>query len=154
MRVLDATVTRRSRSGDILGPHQRVDVMTALKAMTIWSAWQHFEEKTKGSIEGGKLADFVILDKDPTAIDPETIDTIKVTETIKEGSTVYLAGKKEGAHLQNPNQRGEHAFSNFLRELSSSSGGHEGHDHVASGGHACGCGFVVQLGDIITRGAE
>ncbi len=154
MRVLDATVTRRSRSGDIIGPHQRVDVMTALKAMTIWPAYQHFEEKTKGSIETGKLADFVILDKDPTAIDPETIDTIKVTETIKEGSTVYLAGEKEEAHLQHPNQRGEHAFSNFLRELSSHSGGHPGHDHTASGGHGCGCGFIVQLGDIITRGAE
>jgi predicted amidohydrolase YtcJ len=38
MRVLDATVTRRSRSGDIIGPDQRVDVMTALKAMTIWPA--------------------------------------------------------------------------------------------------------------------
>jgi predicted amidohydrolase YtcJ len=56
MRVLDATVTRRSRSGDILGPHQRVDVMTALKAMTLWPAWQYFEEKNKGSIDPGKLA--------------------------------------------------------------------------------------------------
>jgi predicted amidohydrolase YtcJ len=89
MRVLDATVTRRSRSGDIIGPAQRVDVITALKAMTIWPAWQHFEEKTKGAIETGKLADFVILDKDPTAIDPETLDQIKVVETIKEGTTVF-----------------------------------------------------------------
>ncbi len=89
MRVLDATVTRRSRSGDIIGPDQRVDVMTALKAMTIWPAWQHFEEDTKGSIEVGKLADFVILDKDPTGVDPDTIDQIKVTETIKEGVTIF-----------------------------------------------------------------
>jgi len=89
MRVLDATVTRRSRSGDIIGPAQRIDVITALKAMTIWPAWQHFEEASKGSIETGKLADFVILDKDPTAVDPETIDRIKVTETIKEGVTVF-----------------------------------------------------------------
>ena len=57
MRVLDATVTRRSRSGDIIGPSQRVSVMTALKAMTIWPAYQHFEEKRKGSIEVGKIAD-------------------------------------------------------------------------------------------------
>jgi len=95
MRVLDATVTRRSRSGDIIGPAQRVDVITALKSMTIWSAYQHFEEKTKGSIEVGKLADFVILSDDPTAVDPETIDQIKVTETIKEGRTIFVLTAKK-----------------------------------------------------------
>ena len=89
MRVLDATVTRRSRSGDIIGADHRVDVMTALKAMTIWPAYQHFEEARKGSIEPGKLADLVILSTDPTAVDPETLDQIKVIETIKEGVPVY-----------------------------------------------------------------
>jgi len=89
MRVLDATVTRRSRSGDIIGPAQRVDVMTALKAMTVWPAWQHFEDDTKGSLEVGKLADFVILDKNPLEVDPENLDQIKVVETIKEGVTVF-----------------------------------------------------------------
>jgi predicted amidohydrolase YtcJ len=89
MRVLDATVTRRTRSGDILGPAQRVDVMTALKAMTIWPAWQHFEEDKKGSIEVGKLADLIILSKDPAAIDPESLDTIKVLKTIKEGTVIF-----------------------------------------------------------------
>jgi predicted amidohydrolase YtcJ len=63
--------------------------MTALKAMTIWPAWQHFEEGTKGSIEAGKLADLIILSKDPTAIDPETLDTIKVLQTIKEGTVIF-----------------------------------------------------------------
>jgi hypothetical protein len=89
MRVLDATVTRRSRSGDILGPTHRVDVVTALKAMTIWPAWQHFEENDKGSIEAGKLADFVILSGDPTVVDPEMLDTLKVLATIKENRVVY-----------------------------------------------------------------
>jgi predicted amidohydrolase YtcJ len=91
MRVLSATVTRRSRSGDIIGPAQRVDVMTALKAMTIWPAWQQFEGASKGSLEVGKLADLVILSKDPTAVDPETISDIKVVETIKEGNGIYDA---------------------------------------------------------------
>ena len=91
MRVLDATVTRRSRSGDIIGPAQRVDPITALKAMTIWPAYQHFEEDQKGSIEVGKLADFVVISDDPTKVDPETLDTLKVLETIKEGETVFSA---------------------------------------------------------------
>jgi predicted amidohydrolase YtcJ len=89
MRVLDATVTRRSRSGDILGPAQRVDVMTALKAMTIWPAWQHFEEGDKGSIEAGKLADFVVLSADPTSVAPEELDQLKVEMTIKEGRVIF-----------------------------------------------------------------
>ncbi|WP_299353023.1 amidohydrolase [uncultured Shimia sp.] len=89
MRVLDATVTRRSRSGDIIGPDQRVDVMTALKAMTLWPAYQHFEEDSKGSIRIGKLADFVILSEDPTAIDPETLDQLDVLVTIKEDEMIY-----------------------------------------------------------------
>ncbi|MDW4499262.1 amidohydrolase [Sulfitobacter sp. D35] len=91
MRILDATVTRRSRSGDILGPDQRVDVMTALKAMTVWPAWQHFEEDRKGSIAVGKLADFVLLSDDPTAVDPETLDSLRVMATIKEDAVVYAA---------------------------------------------------------------
>lgn len=99
MRVLDATVTRRTRSGDILGPTQRVNVDTALKAMTLWPAWQHFESDTKGSIEVGKLADFVILSDDPTAVDPETLDTLKVLVTIKEGTVIYEleTGQSEGS---------------------------------------------------------
>jgi hypothetical protein len=90
MRVLDATVTRRARgSGRIVGPEQRIDVITALKAMTIWPAYHHFEEATKGSLEPGRLADFAILSKDPTAVEPTAIADIKVTETVKEGKTIF-----------------------------------------------------------------
>jgi predicted amidohydrolase YtcJ len=94
MRTLDATVTRRSRSGDILGPDQRVDVMTALNAMTIWAAYQAFEEADKGSIEVGKRADFVILSADPTAVDPDTLDQLLVNETVKDGTSIYRRGQK------------------------------------------------------------
>lgn len=121
MRVLDATVTRRSRSGDIIGPDQRVDVITALKAMTIWPAFQHFEENSKGSIEVGKLADFVILTEDPTAIDPETIDQIKVAETIKEGETIYAATPEQlkKASLSLPANAKSDPFGNFMRAQAS-----------------------------------
>ena len=89
MRVLSATVTRRSRSGDILGPMHRVPVWEALKALTIWPAWQHFEEDRKGTIEVGKLADFVILSENPLSVDPSLLDDIHVMETIKEGESIY-----------------------------------------------------------------
>jgi hypothetical protein len=117
MRVLDATVTRRSRSNDIIGPAHRVDVMTALRAMTIWPAYQHFEENSKGSIEVGKLADFVILTDDPTAIDPERLDSIKVAATIKEGEAVYAASEEElkKADLSVPSRASGDPFANFLR---------------------------------------
>jgi hypothetical protein len=120
MRVLDATVTRRSRSGDIIGPDQRVDVITALKSMTLWSAYQHFEEGSKGSIEVGKLAGLVILSGGPTAIDPETIDTLKVVETIKEGETVFAltdAAKRQGDLMHKPNGSGRYAFAELLRQM-------------------------------------
>jgi hypothetical protein len=121
MRVLDATVTRVARgSGKVIGPEHRVDVITALKAMTIWPAWQHYEENTKGSIEVGKLADFVILSRDPTRGDPNTIDRIKVTETIKEGATVFAltAQEQRRAALTNqPGADGGYAFGKAMRAL-------------------------------------
>ena len=89
MRVLGATVTRVTRSGEVLGPDQRVTPYEGLKAITIWPAYQHFEEKVKGSIEVGKQADFVILSADPLTIDPLTIADIRVLETINDGHTVF-----------------------------------------------------------------
>jgi predicted amidohydrolase YtcJ len=123
MRVLDATVTRRSRSGDIVGPTHRVDVITALKAMTIWPAWHHHEEATKGSIEPGKLADLVILSADPTAVDPETLDTLKVVETIKEGATVFAltpAEQQRGERMIAPGGPAEAGFAALMRRVAAS----------------------------------
>ncbi|NTW87821.1 MAG: amidohydrolase [Desulfobulbaceae bacterium] len=89
MRVISATVNRVTRSGQVLGPEHRTTPLVAVKAHTLWSAYQHFEEKTKGSIEVGKLADFVLLDRNPLEGDPLTIADIKIMETIKEGKTVF-----------------------------------------------------------------
>jgi predicted amidohydrolase YtcJ len=118
MRVLDATVTRQSRgTGRIVGPDQRVDVITALKSMTLWAAYQKFEENEKGSLEVGKLADLVVLSVDPTAIDPTTIDQIKVTETIKEGVTVFKLDaheQRKAALMSRPGSDGSNAFARFL----------------------------------------
>lgn len=89
--ILDAIVNRRSRSGDILGPDQRLPIDVALKSITLWAAWQHFEEDTKGSLEVGKLADFVILSANPMTVPPAQLRRIQVRETIKAGRTIYRA---------------------------------------------------------------
>jgi len=89
MRLLWASVNRVTRSGRILGEEQRATVMEGIRAMTIDAAYQYFEEGSKGSIEPGKRADFVILDRNPLKVDPMTIKDIAVLETIKDGVTVY-----------------------------------------------------------------
>jgi predicted amidohydrolase YtcJ len=89
MRVLSATVTRRTRSGDILGPDECVPVDIALKAMTLWAAWQHYEDNRKGSLAVGKLADMTILADNPMTIDRDKLAAIKVTSTWKEGHEVW-----------------------------------------------------------------
>jgi hypothetical protein len=61
----------------------------ALKSITEWAAYQYFDEDIKGTLAEGKLADFVILDKNPLKIDPQNLHKLEVIETIKEGKSVY-----------------------------------------------------------------
>ena len=82
-------VNRVTREGKILGGEERVDVFEALKAVTINGAYAYFEEDKKGSITEGKLADLVILDRNPLKTPVSELKDIKVTETLKEGETVY-----------------------------------------------------------------
>ncbi len=92
LRLVWAAVNRRSTSGAMIGEAERIDPVRALRAVTIDAAFQHFEEGEKGSLEVGKLADLVILDRSPLD-DPEHIDRIRVLETIIGGETVYRAGE-------------------------------------------------------------
>jgi predicted amidohydrolase YtcJ len=90
LRLVWAAVNRRTRSGFTVGEAERIDIMQALRAVTIDAAWQHFEEADKGSLEPGKLADLVILDRSPLD-DPEGVDRIRVLETVIGGRSVYRA---------------------------------------------------------------
>lgn len=89
MMILSSQVNRTTRSGKVLGEEQRVSVMAALESITSNAAYQYFEEDSKGSLEVGKLADLVVLDKNPLKIDPQGITAIRVLETIKEGESVF-----------------------------------------------------------------
>jgi len=91
MFMLWSAVNRMSRGGAEVGPGQRVPPLEGLKTMTIWAAEQYGEHGSKGSLEAGKLADLVILDKNPLKVEPMAIKDIKVVETFKEGKSIYRA---------------------------------------------------------------
>lgn len=94
MLILWSSVNRLSRSGQVIGPEERISVLDGLKALTTDGAFQYFEEDRKGSIAVGKLADLVILSANPMKVEPTTIKEIKVLETIKEGRTVFARGQR------------------------------------------------------------
>jgi len=87
--TIHTAVNRTSRSGRTIGADERVTPLEALEAITIDGARLYGEETQKGSIEAGKLADLVVLSENPLAVPAATIETIRVTETIKEGKTVW-----------------------------------------------------------------
>ena len=89
MRVIWTATSRVSRSGKIIGENERLTPYEALKCITEWSAYQHFEEDRKGTLEVGKIADLVILNENPLKSELDDIKDILVIETIKEGITVY-----------------------------------------------------------------
>jgi predicted amidohydrolase YtcJ len=144
IRILSSVVTRRTRSGDILGADERISVNDALKSLTIWGAYQHFEEKSKGSLEVGKVADFVVLSADPFAMDIEKLNDLVVMETIKDGKSIYKAdAKKVGANVlpELPGMQFEEVEQRPTRGI------------YAYGGvpKVCGCGGCA-IGHIVTMG--
>ncbi len=72
--------------------HQGVSINEALKMFTIDAAYANFEDRMKGSIERGKLADLIIINQNPYDIDPSKLSQIQVLETVKNGLTVYKSG--------------------------------------------------------------
>lgn len=91
MFVVWTAVNRVSRSGQVVGAGERVSPLEAIKAITINAAYQYFEEDSKGSITPSKLADLVILDRNPLKVPPLEIKDIRVLETFKEGQSIYKA---------------------------------------------------------------
>jgi predicted amidohydrolase YtcJ len=87
--LLWTATNRITRSGQVLGPEERLTAEQALRALTIDAAYQAFEENEKGSLEPGKLADLVILSANPMDVEPGAIRDIEVLETVKAGKTIW-----------------------------------------------------------------
>jgi hypothetical protein len=82
-------VTRKSHLDELIGPEQAISVVEALRLYTFNAAYSSFEEKIKGTIEPGKLADMVVLDRDILTIHEEEIKDIKALVTIVGGEIIY-----------------------------------------------------------------
>jgi len=93
--VVWSAVNRISRVGAVIGADERITPLQALKAITQGGAYMYREEKSKGPIEIGKLADLVILSENPLTVDPIKIKDLRVIETIKEGKTVYSMNESQ-----------------------------------------------------------
>lgn len=91
MMALQSSVTRMDMNGKVWGPAQRITIEEALRVGTLHGAYASFEEHLKGSIEPGKLADLVVLDKDPTRVDPFSLVEVAVERTMVGGSWVFEA---------------------------------------------------------------
>ena len=83
-------VNRKTYNGSVLGADQRIDPYAALRGFTSVSAYMYKEEASKGSITAGKLADMVVLDRNPLKVDPIDIKDIQVLKTIKNGKDLYV----------------------------------------------------------------
>ena len=93
IRLLWSTTNRMTRSGKVLGEEQKISTYSALEAMTINAAYQHFEDGIKGTIEVGKLADLVVLSEDPLSMPADELLELKVMATYSHGREIFKNGK-------------------------------------------------------------
>jgi hypothetical protein len=91
MMAIQSMVTRKDLHGRVWGANQRVSVAEAMRICTMNGAYASFEEDIKGSLTPGKLADLVILQKDPHDVDPDSIVNIKILRTVLGGRTTFEA---------------------------------------------------------------
>ena len=89
LMAIQSMVTRKDYAGRVWGANQKVTVDEALRIGTQNGAFASYEEKLKGSITAGKLADFVMLEADPHDVDPDRIKDIKVNRTVVGGRTMF-----------------------------------------------------------------
>lgn len=90
--IQSSVLREGQKTGKVSGPHQIISLEDAIRSYTINAAWLMREDKIKGSIESGKLADFCIIGKDIMTVDPHDIMNIPIVMTIVDGKVVYNDG--------------------------------------------------------------
>ncbi len=85
-------ITRQTVDGTVINPEQRVTREQALRMWTLNGAYLSFEEKSKGSIEPGKLADLIVISKDVLSCPIDEIKSIEALMTVVDGKEVYRTG--------------------------------------------------------------
>ena len=91
-----SAVNRITREGRVIGPEQRIAIGDALRAFTLDAAYLAFEDRIKGSLVPGKLADFVVLERDPLIVAPEDIRDVAIAQTVVGGEVISADGADEG----------------------------------------------------------
>ncbi|MEN1967966.1 amidohydrolase [Lentibacillus sp. N15] len=94
MRGIHAAITRRSSSEQVIGEDKTVSLLQAIRMYTLHGAYASFEENIKGSIEPGKLADLVLLDRSITRTDLDDLPEVLVEWTMIDGELVYQKSKE------------------------------------------------------------
>ena len=87
-RLIQTAVERKTLTGNVLGDGEQITVIDAIKALTINAAWQINMENKIGSLEKGKYADFIVLDKNPLITETAKLSTIKCLKTYINGNLV------------------------------------------------------------------
>lgn len=88
LRLIQTAVERKTRLGNKMSPEEQIDLMDAIKAMTIDAAWQIKKEDKLGSLTVGKYADFIVLDENPFAVPVSELQNIECLETYVSGNKV------------------------------------------------------------------
>jgi len=87
--AISAAVNRKTKYGSPVDPQEAISRMDAIRMCTIWAAYAGFQEKSRGSIESGKLADLVVLSGDPLTVPSEQLLDVHVDYTILDGKVAY-----------------------------------------------------------------
>ena len=95
-------ISRKSKAGNVHGPSERIDRVTALKSATTWGSYYVLREQKLGSLEPGKFADFFVIDRDYLTMPEEQIPQIRILMSVLGGQAMHLVNELAGEFKMKP----------------------------------------------------